>query len=186
MLGAKVGLMITERADAGAIDIALQNGVTHAYLDPRDHVDRAAHDRAMADAIDGSGCDLVVMAGYMRLVSDEFIERFRGRIVNVHPSLLPAFPGASAIADALAYGVKVVGVTVHFVTEKMDSGPIILQRSLAVEEGEGLESLSARIHEVEHELYPRALQLIVEDALSVDGRIVTIGSTGQENPSDTR
>lgn len=124
--------------------------------------------------IDGSGAELLVFAGYMRLVSDGFIARFRNRMINVHPSLLPAFKGAHAVRDALEYGAKVVGVTVHFVTEDMDAGPIILQDTLAVHEDDTVESLLERVHEVEHRIYPEAVRLFAEGKISVEGRKVHI------------
>ena len=118
--------------------------------------------------------DLIVLAGFMRILSQEFVGEYKNRIMNIHPALLPSFKGAQGIEDAFSYGVKITGVTVHFVDEKMDHGPIILQQAVKVEEEESLESLEAKIHKVEHKLYPEAIRLFVEGKLRLEGRKVKI------------
>lgn len=122
--------------------------------------DRSARDEAVADWIEGTGADLVVLAGYMQLLSPGFVDRFRGRIVNVHPSLLPAFPGLDAIGQAIEAGVSETGVTVHFVDEGTDTGPVILQRTVEIRPGMARDELETAIHAVEHELFPEAIGMI--------------------------
>jgi phosphoribosylglycinamide formyltransferase-1 len=117
---------------------------------------------------------LVVMAGYMRLLGRRVLESFPGRVMNIHPALLPAFPGASGVGDAFAYGVKVTGVTVHFADESFDNGPIIAQEPVIIEETDTVETLEARIHELEHRLYPRAIQLFAQNRLVIEGRKVRV------------
>ncbi len=157
-----------ERAKSAKIDTSVF---------PRDqYAGREARDEAMADWIDSKDADLVVLAGYMQLVSAGFVERFRNRIVNVHPALLPAFPGLDAIGQALDAGVTVTGVTVHFVDEGTDTGPVILQRTVEVPDG-GREELERVIHAVEHELYPEAIGMIAQGRVRIaaeDSRRVII------------
>ncbi|NLE10332.1 MAG: phosphoribosylglycinamide formyltransferase, partial [Actinobacteria bacterium] len=135
-------------------------GIATAVFPVADYKSRAAHDLAMVSAVEDAGADLVVLAGYMRLVSPEFVHCLPDRIINLHPALLPAFPGTTSISDAVQYGVKVTGVTVHFVDEGLDSGPIIAQEPVRVEEGDTPESLAVRIHAVEHRLLPATIRLI--------------------------
>ena len=135
---------------------------------PRDaYADRAGRDAAMADWIEAPPPDLVVLAGYMQLLAEPFIARFRGRIVNIHPALLPAFPGLDAIGQALAAGVEETGVTVHFVDEGVDTGPAILQRAVPVPPGRDRERLEAAIHAVEHQLYPEAIRMIAQGRVRI-------------------
>jgi phosphoribosylglycinamide formyltransferase-1 len=144
------------------------------HLDPRAFPDRAAFDEAVAGVLDEWGVELVCLAGYMRLLSPEFVRRYRGRILNVHPALLPTFPGLHAQRQALEHGVKVSGATVHFVDEGVDTGPIVLQSAVPVLEGETEASLTARILVEEHRLYPEAIRLYAEGRLEVVGRRVSI------------
>jgi phosphoribosylglycinamide formyltransferase-1 len=156
----EIAIVITDVKDAPAIKRAWTAGIPTAVI-PFDQYDtHEAHDLHMAAAVNDLDIDLVVLAGYMRLLHPSFVKAFPNRIVNVHPALLPAFPGTTAIADALAYGVKVTGVTVHFVEDEMDSGPVIAQEPVRVEEGDTAETLLARIHKVEHELFPRTIRMI--------------------------
>jgi phosphoribosylglycinamide formyltransferase 1 len=166
----------SSRADAAGLGRARRAGVETGVFAISDHPDRAARDRALGDWLEERDVDLVVLAGFMELLTPGFIRRFRGRIVNVHPALLPSFAGLRAIAQALEYGVKVAGVTVHFVDEGMDSGPIILQEAFelpyhrgieAMDERE-IEAIDERFHEVEHRLLPRAVRLIAAGRVSVD------------------
>jgi phosphoribosylglycinamide formyltransferase-1 len=156
----EVALVISDVPSARALERARAAGIRTMVCAFDGWKTRAQHDLAMADAINEAGCDLVVLAGYMRLVSPEFVRAFPGRIINLHPALLPAFPGTTAIEDALRHGVKVTGVTVHFVDEGLDTGPIIAQEAVRVEEGDTLESLAARIHATEHEVLPATIRLI--------------------------
>jgi len=168
-----VRLVLSDKRDAGALKVAGRAGVKYVeHLDPIDYVDRDAFDSACAERIASTGCRWVILAGYMRILSDAFVARFRNRIVNVHPALLPSFPGAHAVRDALEYGVKITGVTVHLVDEVLDGGPILAQESVPVREDDDEESLLTRIHEVEHRLYPRTLERILSVGFEVRGRRV--------------
>ena len=156
----EVALVISDVPGARALERARAAGIATAVFPVADYKSRAAHDLAMVSAVEEAGADLVVLAGYMRLVSPEFVHCLPDRIINLHPALLPAFPGTTSISDAVQYGVKVTGVTVHFVDEGLDSGPIIAQEPVRVEEGDTPESLAARIHAVEHRLLPATIRLI--------------------------
>jgi len=171
---ARVGVVISDRKGAAALDRATAAGVRAVHVDPAAHPDRVAFDRAVAAVLDGERVELVCLAGYMRLLSAEFVRRYAGRILNVHPALLPAFPGLHAQRQALEHGVKVAGATVHFVDEGVDTGPIVLQGSVPVEEDDSVEALAARILLVEHRLYPEAIRLFAEGRLAVEGRRVRV------------
>jgi len=169
-----VRLVISDRADAEALDVARAAGVAEVlYINPKEYSDRAAFDAACAEAIDIAACQWLVLAGYMRILSSSFVRRFRGRIINVHPSILPALPGAKAVEDAIAYGVKVSGCTIHLVDEVLDGGPILAQAVVPVLDDDTRESLHARIQKEEHKLYPATLKRIVETGFSITGRRVT-------------
>ncbi len=155
-----VALMITDVPGAPVIQRAWSRGVPTAVLPYDAYESIEAHDAHLIDAVQESHADLVVMAGYMRLVTPAFVRAFAGRLINVHPALLPSFKGTKAIADALEYGVKVTGVTVHYVEEEMDSGPIIAQEAVRVLQGDTVDSLAERIHAVEHELLPETIRQI--------------------------
>jgi phosphoribosylglycinamide formyltransferase-1 len=133
--------------------------VPAVFVDPRRYPSRAAFERVLIRHCEAHRARLICLAGFMRILSPVFVRRYRGRILNIHPALLPAFPGAHAIRDALAWGVKVTGVTVHLVDEQVDHGPILLQEALAIRPGEREARLATRIHRIEHRLYPRAIQL---------------------------
>ena len=173
-LRAHIAMVVSDVEDAFALVRARRHGLQTAFVDPDAFPDRAAYDRELARILRENDVELVVLAGYMRLVGPDFVEAFRNRIVNIHPALLPAFPGTSGVADALAYGVKVTGVTVHFVDEGLDTGPIILQDTVPVLPGDDDESLHQRIHEVEYRLYPQAIHYFCEGRLRVEGRQVYI------------
>jgi phosphoribosylglycinamide formyltransferase-1 len=160
----------SDKADAWALERAQIEGVPTAVFARDKYEDRAARDADMAEWIESRGADLVVLAGYMQLLGDDFVARFRHRIVNVHPALLPAFPGLDAIGQALAAGVETTGVTVHFVDEGVDTGPTIAQREVAVPTDGDREGLERAVHAVEHELYPEAIRMIAE------GRVRIVGS----------
>lgn len=167
----------SDKPEAFALERARRAGIATATFPREEHPDRRARDAAMGDWIEGLGAHLVVLAGYMQLVSESFVARFRGRIVNVHPALLPAFPGLDAIGQALAHGVRVTGVTVHFVDEGTDTGPIILQRAIPVPEGSDRGELERAIHAVEHEIYPEAIGMIARGRVRIaseDSRRVVI------------
>ena len=166
--GIEVAGVASDKPGAVALDRAADAGVATEVF-PRDgYADREARDLALADWLDGLGTDLVVLAGYMQLLSGAFIRRFERRIINVHPALLPAFPGLDAIGQAVAHGVRVTGVTVHFVDEGVDTGPILLQRPVELKYTRPVAELVEEIHSVEHELLPRAIELLAAGAVSFD------------------
>jgi len=166
-------LVLADRVDAPALKVARDGGVANALsLNPKNYADRASFDAACAKAIERAGCRWIVLAGYMRILSDEFVARFRNRIINIHPALLPAFPGAHAVRDALEYGVKVTGVTVHLVNEALDGGPILTQAHVEVRDDDDEATLLNRIHAVEHRLYPETLRRMIEKGFLIKGRRV--------------
>ncbi len=156
----EVVLVVSDVPGARALERARAAGIPTAVFPAADYATREGHDLAIAAAIQEAKADLVVLAGYMRVVTPAFVEAFRWRMINLHPAILPAFRGTHSITDALLYGVKVTGVTVHFVDEGTDTGPIIAQEPVRVEEGDTADTLAARIHAVEHELLPAAIRLI--------------------------
>lgn len=174
VLDADVRLVLCNRPDAYALQRAAQAGVPHLCLPHGDFADRESFDAAMVAAIREAGADAVVLAGYMRLLTPLFLNAFAGRVVNIHPAVLPAFPGVRGAADAHAYGVKITGCTVHFVEEKMDHGPVIIQAAVPLNPEEDVEALKGRIHAMEHRIYPQALQWLAQGRLVLDGRTVRL------------
>jgi phosphoribosylglycinamide formyltransferase-1 len=166
--GIEVVGVASDKPGARALERARAAGVATAVFPREGHVDREARDAAMADWIEGLDADLVVLAGYMQLLGRPFVDRFRNRIVNVHPALLPSFPGLDAIGQALDSGVGVTGVTVHFVDEGVDTGPVIVQREVAIPSDRNRDRLEAAVHAVEHELYPEAIRMIAQGAVRID------------------
>jgi phosphoribosylglycinamide formyltransferase 1 len=158
----------SDKSAAGALERARRAGVETGVFPREEFADRGARDAAMAEWIEARGADLVVLAGYMQLLSPAFVARFSNRVVNIHPALLPAFPGLDAIAQALDAGVETTGVTVHFVDEGVDTGPPILQREVAVPDRRSRAALEEAIHAVEHELYPEAIRMIAAGRVSID------------------
>jgi phosphoribosylglycinamide formyltransferase 1 len=158
----------SDKPAAGALERGRRAGVETAAFPVADYPDRAARDEATGDWIEARRADLVVLAGYMQLLSPPFVARFRNRVVNIHPALLPSFPGLDAIGQALAAGAATTGVTVHFVDEGVDTGPVIAQREVPVPAGGGREELEAAVHAVEHELYPEAIRMIAEGRVRID------------------
>ena len=168
----------SNKPGARALDRAADAGIP-AEVFPADGYDsREARDEALADWLDGLGIDLLVLAGYMELLSASFVQRFPNRIVNVHPALLPSFPGLDAIGQALDEGVKITGVTIHFVDAGVDSGPIVLQRPVPVPPDRDREALEAAIHATEHALYPEAIRMLAQGRVEVDGRVVRVKQAG--------
>jgi len=168
--GIEVVCVASNKPGARALERAANAGVETDVFPREDHGDRVERDAAMADWLTAREVELIVLAGYMELLSAEFVRRFPNRIVNVHPALLPSFPGLDAVGQALEHGVSVTGVTVHFVDEDVDSGPIILQRSVNVPYTRDRSQLEREIHEVEHQLLPEAIRLIAAGAARVDDR----------------
>ena len=169
-LDASIAVVISNRADAAGLRRARDAGIDAIHLDPRDHADRESYDRALADALRARGVTLVCLAGFMRLVGRPLLDAFPQRIVNIHPSLLPAFPGLDAQRRALDHGVRITGATVDMVTSELDGGPIILQAAVPVLDGDTVETLSARVLAEEHRIYPEAIRLLIEGGWRVDGR----------------
>ena len=177
-LDAEIAVVISNKREAQALERARQHGVPDVFLDPKPYSGqpdgREAYDRAVLDALQKYDVGLVLLAGYMKIVTPVLIGAYANRIMNIHPSLLPAFPGLNAQQQALDWGAKVSGCTVHFVTEGVDQGPIIIQAEVPVLEGDTAETLSARILAEEHRIYPRAVQLYADGQLLVEGRQVRI------------
>lgn len=167
-------LVVSDNADAYALTRAEKAGIASVVIDPKAYSSREAFDEAVIKVLKKDNVQLVVLAGFMRILSPLFIKAFPNRIINVHPALLPAFKGAHAIQDALEYGVQVTGVTVHFVDEQMDHGTIIAQEAVAVDPRDSIDALAQRIHKVEHELYPKVIDLIVRNKLKIAGRKVKL------------
>lgn len=164
-----ITLVVSDRPDAGALHRALAVGIPTRVVPFSAFPDRRSFSLAVADEVDESGAKGVVLAGFMKVLSAEFIDRFPGRILNVHPSLLPLFPGARAVEAALEAGVEATGVTVHFVDEKIDHGPTVCQVEVPVLPGDDAASLHARIKEVEHRIYPEVVGRFVAGRISLDG-----------------
>jgi phosphoribosylglycinamide formyltransferase 1 len=166
--GVEVVGVASSKSGARGLERAAGAGVDSAVFEIAGYEDRPARDRAMGDWLEERRVDLVVLAGFMEILGSEFIRRFEGKIVNVHPSLLPAFPGVQAVEKALEHGVKVTGVTVHFVDEGVDSGPIVLQEALELPYPRDIGQIEERIHQIEHRLLPRAVRLIAAGSVRVD------------------
>ncbi|MBQ7476557.1 MAG: phosphoribosylglycinamide formyltransferase [Selenomonadaceae bacterium] len=171
-LNAEISVVITDKPNVPALERAEKAGIKNICVDRKNFADRADFETELLKNLEG--VDLVVLAGFMRILSPNFVRRYEGRLMNIHPSLLPSFPGAHAHRDALNFGVKISGCTVHFVDEGTDSGPIILQAAVEVHEDDTEETLSARILEQEHIIYPQAIKLFVEGRLKIVGRQVKI------------
>lgn len=174
VIGPWVVLVVSDRAASRALDRARERGVRAEHVDPAAFSGREAFDRAVADLLLASGIEVVVLAGYMRIAGPELVRAFEGRMLNVHPALLPAFPGMRAVIDAIAWGVKVTGVTVHLVDEEVDHGPVVFQEPVEIRPEDDWDSLEARIHEVEHRLLPAAVRALGEGRLVVEGRAVRV------------
>lgn len=173
-LDATVAIVISDREDSQALERARSAGLVTRFVNPKAFPAREAHDAHVAEELRRAGVELVVLAGYMRLITRELLDAFPNRIINVHPSLLPAFPGMRAQRQALEYGVKLSGCTVHFVTEGLDDGAIILQAAVPVHDDDTEASLGDRILAQEHRLLPEALQLYAEGRLTITGRRVVV------------
>jgi phosphoribosylglycinamide formyltransferase-1 len=166
--GISIVAVASDRPEAHALERARNAGVHTRAFPSEDFSDRRARDLAIADWLASRAVELVVLAGYMQLLSEDFLSRFPNRVINVHPALLPAFPGLRPVEDALAYGVKVFGVTVHFVDSGVDSGPVILQRAVELPDASDAGSVLERLHPIEHELLPEAVRLIARGVVSFD------------------
>ena len=164
---ARVAAVISNRADASGLAFAAEHGIKTAIVANKDYASRVDFDSALQTVIDGFEPDLVVLAGFMRILTEQFVAHYAGRMLNIHPSLLPLFPGLATHAQALAAGVAEHGATVHFVTAELDHGPMVVQAAVPVLPGDTVETLSARVLEREHVIYPRAVRWFVEDRLTI-------------------
>jgi phosphoribosylglycinamide formyltransferase-1 len=176
-LDAEIALVLTNKPDAGALQRAAEAGIQTCCIDHRNFESRQDFDRAVVTRLQESGIELVVLAGFMRIISEVFLEAFPMRIINIHPALLPAFPGLHVQQQAIDYGARFSGCTVHFVDGGVDTGPIIIQAVVPVLPDDSADTLAARILEQEHLIYPRAIQLIAEGRVKVEERKVTIDPT---------
>ena len=176
-LDCRLAVVVSDRADAQALERARKHGTEAVFMDPKAHPTREAFDQTLLGVLAEQRVELVCLAGYMRVLSSTFVRALPGQIMNIHPALLPSFPGLHAQRQALQYGVKLSGATVHFVNEGVDTGPIICQVAVPVREDDTEETLAARILEQEHQLYPRAIRLYAEGRLEVRGRRVYVNET---------
>ncbi|NOU98379.1 phosphoribosylglycinamide formyltransferase [Paenibacillus sp. LMG 31456] len=170
-LDVRIELLVCDRPKAQVVERARQLGVPAFVFRPKDYADREAYEKEILERLQALEIDLVVMAGYMRLITNVLVEPLYGRLINIHPSLLPSFPGLDAIKQAMDYGVKTTGVTVHYVDGGMDTGPIIAQRSVEITPQDTEESLAARIHEIEHVLLPQVIERIARGQVQLQGNI---------------
>jgi len=173
-INAKIGVVISDKKDAFALQRVKGLGIATEVIERKDFATKRQFEEALVNTLCEHNVELVVLAGFMRLLGSDFISAYPGKIMNIHPALLPSFPGLNAQKQAIEYGVKMSGCTVHFVDEGMDSGPIILQQAVPVASSDTAETLAARILEVEHVLYPRAISLYCKGRLTLNGRQVVI------------
>ncbi len=184
-LAATPALLLSNKPDCAAVAFAREKGIP-VWAEPHSaHPDRESFDRAMLAAMSASGVRAVVLAGYMRLLSAPFVRAHAGRILNLHPALLPAFPGAHGGPDAVAHGVKISGCSVHFVEEELDSGPLVIQAAVPVSAEDTEDDLMTRIHALEHRILPQAVQWLAQDRLRLEGRRVRLLPGGSATPTAT-
>ena len=179
-LPARIAAVVSNRPDAKGLDYARDRAIPIEVVDHKAFASRAAFDAALAEAIDRHAPDLVVLAGFMRVLTESFVRRYDGRLLNIHPSLLPSFPGLHTHERALEAGVKVHGATVHFVTADLDHGPIVVQAAVPVRAGDDADELAARVLRQEHVIYPRAVRWFLEDRLSIANGIVRVAGGGEQ------
>ena len=170
----EISIVISDRKTAYALTRAKKAGIPSYVVIAQDFPDRHAFDERISELLDAHAVELIVLAGFMKLLQPAFVQKYRNRILNIHPALLPAFPGAHPVADTLAYGAKVSGITVHFVDEGMDTGPIIAQKSVPVFDDDDEDSLHARLQVEEHKLYPTAIKWCAENRIGFAGRKVIV------------
>lgn len=181
-LSAEIAVVVSNKQDAVGLERARKHGVPHVWLDPKPYAgrpdSREAYDRSLLDVLRKYEVDLVLLAGYMKIVTAALVTAYENRMMNIHPSLLPSFPGLDVQKKAIEHGCKISGCTVHFVTEGVDEGPIIVQAAVPILEGDTADVLAARILEQEHRIYPHAIQLYAEGRLRVEGRRVMVMDEG--------
>lgn len=180
-LPARIAAVISNKPEAPGLETARSRGYETIVLDPRSYPDRETFDQKLAEAIDVYAPDLVALAGFMRLLGDNFVSRYKGRLINIHPSLLPAFPGLHPHRQALKEGVKVHGCTVHFVTAETDRGPIIIQAAVQVMPDDTEETLAARVLRQEHRIYPEAVRWFMKDRLKLSDNSVEVSDADFDN-----
>jgi phosphoribosylglycinamide formyltransferase-1 len=173
-LNITLSLLVCDKATAGAIERANQAGIPTYVFSPKKYASREAYEAEIVEELQRLDIDLIVLAGYMRLITPVLVDPFYGRMINIHPALLPAFPGAHGIEDAFRAGVTETGCTVHFVDNGMDTGPIIAQKTIEVKSDDTLDTLSERMHQAEHELYPEVIDWISKGLVKLEGRNVTV------------
>ena len=173
MIDAEVVVIVSDKRDAFSLKRAKKHKINACFVDPKGK-DRTAHEKEVNTVLKENSVQLVVGAGYMRVLSSLFVKKWYGKLINIHPALLPSFKGTNGQGDALEYGVKISGCTTHFMDDEMDHGPIILQAAVKVLPGDDRDKLAARILEVEHQILPRTVQLFAENRLRIDGRKVTL------------
>lgn len=173
-INGEIVLVFSNKRNSYALKRAKKSKIKAVFMDPSKYESREQYDSKIIELLEKEKIDLVVLAGYIYLLGKEFVRRFKNKIINIHPALLPSFKGVHGIKDAYSYGVKITGVTVHFVDEDLDSGPIILQSPCYIDSGESVEKLEEKIHKVEHKIYPKAVNLFCEDRLIIKGRKVRI------------
>ncbi len=182
-LSAEIAVVLSNKQTAGGLERAKKHGAPAVWLDPKPFAgrpdSREAYDRAVLEVLQKHEVDLVLLAGYMKIVTAVLVSAYENRMMNIHPSLLPSFPGLDVQKKAIEHGCKVSGCTVHFVTEGVDEGPIVIQAAVPILEGDTADTLAGRILEQEHRIYPRAIQLYAEGKLRVEGRRVVVAETGQ-------
>lgn len=171
---ANLNLVISDNPNAYALKRAENAGIETAVFDFKDFDSKRNFENAILNKLEERNIDFIVLAGFMRVLSPDFVKQYSNKILNIHPALLPSFKGVHGIKDAYEYGVKITGPTVHFVTEDVDSGPIIIQKAIEVRENDTLESLEEKIHKVEHQIFPEAIKLFTEGRLSVEGQKIII------------
>lgn len=170
---ANLSLLVCDNLKAKVLEKAKRAGIKSILIIRQDFASKFEFEKKIIEHLKEEKIELIALAGYMRILSAEFVREYKGRILNIHPSLLPSFKGTQAIKDAFDYGVKVTGVTVHFADEELDHGPIILQEEVGIKENDTLESLETKIHKIEHKIYPKAIRLVLEGKIRLEGRKVT-------------
>ena len=171
---AKIALVVSDNKDAYALVRAKKALLETFVFNPAEYSKKEDYEKIIVQELEKRAVELIVLAGFMRVLSSYFVKKFRNKILNIHPALLPSFPGSQAVRDALNYGVKVTGVTVHFVSEDVDAGPIILQAAESIRSSDTVETLWQRLHKIEHRLYPEAIRLFIQGKLGIEGRVVRI------------
>lgn len=173
-LAAKILVMFSDKKDAFALERAIKHHIPTLYIAPKEFPSREEHEKKIVEHLEKLGVELIILAGYMRILTPYIIRKFPLRIMNIHPALLPSFPGTHGIIDAFYYGVKYTGVTVHFVDEGVDTGPIIAQEVVRIVDTDTIETLESKIHAIEHKLYPQAIQWYSDKRIKIEGRKVKI------------